>query len=120
MTVTLRGILAIGVIIYFVIILRLLKKKRLFLKYALLWLACGAGVALLLLFPQLLNIIAMFMGVAFPVNALFVIGIFAIIIIVLSLTSIVSRQEEKIRRLAQQIAFLEKRLREIEDDKENE
>lgn len=53
-------------------------------------------------------------------NGLFIACIAFIIMILMSLTSIVSKQADKIKNLTQTIAKMEKRLREAEgkDDKE--
>lgn len=47
-------------------------------------------------------------------NGLFIIAIGFIIMILLSLTSIASRQNRKIRTLTQELAILDKRVRELE------
>ena len=47
-------------------------------------------------------------------NGLFIFCIGFIIMILLSLTSIASRQNRKIRTLTQELAILDKRLRELE------
>ena len=49
-------------------------------------------------------------------NALYVVCIGFVIIILMALTSIVSRQTMKIRALIQEIGMLEKRVRELEEE----
>ena len=48
-------------------------------------------------------------------NGLFALSVFFIIIILMSLTSIVSKQTEKIRTLTQENALLEERIRKLEE-----
>jgi hypothetical protein len=48
-------------------------------------------------------------------NGLFVLAIGFVMAILMSLTSIVSKQSERIRALVQVIAMLEKRIRELEE-----
>lgn len=114
MTLQLRLILGIGVICYIVIIMRLIGKKILLLKYALLWLAVGVIMAVLVLFPEILSFIVSILGIQLPVNGLFLFGIIASFVIIMSLTAIVSHQTEKIKSLAQSNAILEKRIRNLE------
>lgn len=69
---------------------------------------------LLSIFPQFINWFTGIVGIYEPTNALFAIIFFCIIIILMSLTSIVSKMNEKIKRIIQTIALLEKRVRELE------
>ena len=56
------------------------------------------------------------LGIASEMNGLFAIGLGCIISILMALTSIVSTQNAKIRRLTQNIAYIEQRLRDLEKD----
>lgn len=123
LTNTIRYALIIGIIIFFIMILKYLKDKTLNLKYSLLWLFTGVCLLILAIFPKLLDMISALIGIYSPVNALFMLGFVFVIMILMSLTSIVSRQNRKIRTLIQELAILEKRVREVEsqtDGKENE
>lgn len=115
MNMTLR-MMALGVIVvYFLILLGLLKKKALNLKYTLLWFMTGCIMIIVLLFPDLLEIPLHMIGVVEFVNGLFALLILLILIILISLTSIVSGLNNKLRELTQKIAIYEKRIRELED-----
>lgn len=111
----LRIILSIAVLVYFILILHFLKKKALELKYTLLWLFAGFVMALCIIFPQILSILIKCIGIATPMNGLYIVCIGFIIILMMSLTSIVSKQSSKIRGLVQENAMLEKRIRELEN-----
>ena len=115
---TLRIILGIGVIFYFIIVLMLLKEKKLTLKYTLLWLLAGLCMGLLVLFPLSIRYITNFLGIASEMNGLFAICLAFIICILMALTSIVSTQNAKIRRLTQSIAILENTLNKEKGDKD--
>lgn len=116
----LRILLLIAVCIYFVLVFHLLRRKTLNLKYTLLWLASGAVMLVLVLFPQLLQAFALLVGISAPMNALFSIAFFCIIIILMSLTAIVSKQNRRSRVLIQSVALLEKRVRDIEEKTKRE
>lgn len=110
-------LLAIGV--YFLFLFQLLKRKRLNLKYTLLWILSGAIMLILALFPRILNLFAVLVGIYEPTNALFAIMFFCIIIILMSLTAIVSKLNEQVKRLAQALALLDKKVHDQEGDGEH-
>ena len=114
---TLRFTLIVVVICYFIVILYFLKQKALNLKYTLLWLAAGAVMGILVMVPELLTRIIHLFGIQDNMNGLFIFAMAFIIMILLSLTSIASRQNRKIRTLTQELAILDKRVRELEEQK---
>ena len=109
----LQAVLLIAVLIYFVVLFGLLRRKSLSLKYTLLWLLSGALLLVAALFPDLLGYFANLVGILTPANALFAVIIFCIIMILISLTAIVSKQTVRIKKLTQSIALLEKQVREL-------
>lgn len=109
----------IAVALYFLIVFRLLKRKSLNLKYTLLWLLSGGIMLVLAVFPQILNYLAALVGVYDPTNALFAFMFFCVIIILMSLTAIVSKLNEKSKQAIQALALMEKRVRDLEEDKNN-
>lgn len=111
---TLRLTLIVAVICYFIVILYFLKQKALNLKYTLLWLVAGLVMGILVVVPELLVAIIHIFGIQDNMNGLFIFAIGFIIMILLSLTSIASRQNRKIRTLTQELAILEKRVRDLE------
>lgn len=112
--INLRIILIAAVCCYFVLILLFLKRKALELKYTLLWLLAGVVMGVFVIFPNLLMNLVKLLGIESLMNGLYVLCIGFIIIILMALTSIVSKQTMKIRALIQENAMLEKRLRETE------
>ena len=104
----------IGIVIFLVFIIFFLRKKALSLKYSLLWLFSAFLMLILSIFPTTLVCIAHIFGFALPSNAIFSLLFGLVIAILLSLTSIVSKQTERIKTLIQVNALLEKRIRELE------
>lgn len=115
---TLRITLIIAVICYFIVILYFLKQKALNLKYTLLWLLAGVVMGLLVIFPDLLLTIKRILGIEDNMNSLFIMCIGFMLMILMALTSIVSRQNMKIRKLVQEISILDKQIRELEESSE--
>lgn len=112
----LRTTLIIGMVCYFILLLIFLKHKALLLKYALLWIFAGIFMGCMIIFPELLLWIKAILGIESNMNGLFVMAIAFIVIILMALTSIVSRQAVRIRVLVQTNAILEKRVRELENN----
>ena len=104
----------VAVVLFLVSLVALLRKNRLELKYSLLWLFSGLVMLLLAFFPGLLDRFAQFIGVYSSVNALFAVLIFCGVLVMISLTSIVSKEKREIVRLTQEVGMMENRLRELE------
>ncbi|ERI68223.1 hypothetical protein HMPREF1548_04136 [Clostridium sp. KLE 1755] len=117
MTPYLRQILILGILIYFVLILIFLKNKALSLKYTLLWILAGIIMACMVFWPNALLMLSRLTGIETQMYALFVLIIFFVLCILMSLTSIVSKQSAKIKKMIQFNALLEKRIRELENSK---
>lgn len=111
----LQIVLIVAIICYFIIILHFLKNKALELKYTLLWLFAGVVMLILVIFPELLSWLVQLFGIQSNMNGLYIILISFIIMILMALTSIASRQSNKTKTLIQEIAILEKRVRELEN-----
>lgn len=111
---TLQVVLLLAIAAYFIFLAVLLKRRQLNLKYTLLWIFAGVFMLAFSLFPQMLELFAKAVGINQATNALFAMMMFFGIIIMMSLTSIVSKMNERIKQMAQYIALLEKRLRDME------
>lgn len=112
----LKIFLSMALLLYFLLIVMFLRKKALSLKYSLLWIFAGFFMVTILVFPQILGWIVKIMNIKLPINGLFAVFIFLILIILMSITSIVSKQSDKIKTLVQENAILENRLRNIENN----
>ena len=82
------------------------RHQRMKERYAALWLIIGAVIIVLGAFPSLLNGVADFVGVALPVNLLFLLSILLLMGVSLHLTLELSRLSEKTRILAEEVAIL--------------
>lgn len=111
----LRVCLIIAVVIYFINIIIRLKKKSLTLKYSLLWIFAGVVMLLLVCFPALLLKAANLVGIKEEMNGLYIFASIFGVMLLLSLTTIVTSLHNKTKTLIQEIAILEKRVRELEN-----
>jgi hypothetical protein len=115
MPMILRTSLSIGVLTYFIIIIVFLRKKALTLKYTILWIFSGLIMLFILICPGFIEWLSALLGIQTPSNTVFALTLFFDLIIVMSLTSIVSKLNEKLKKIIQVMALLEKRMRDIEE-----
>ena len=111
----LRITLAIALVVYLVLILVFLKNRAIELKYTLLWLLAGFFMAVLVIFPNIRPWFVHLLGIEDNMNGLFIFCIGFLMMIVMELTSIVSKQTRKIRSLTQSQALLEREIRKLQD-----
>ncbi|MEY8329145.1 DUF2304 domain-containing protein [Lachnospiraceae bacterium 48-33] len=120
MTTALRIFIAVLDILGLLYILQLVRKNRLDLKYALSWLVVSIFVLIMVLFPNLMEKLAEFLGIASPVNMIFFLGFIFSLAIILILTVALSINAGSVKRLNQKIAMLDKRVRELEETKKEQ
>ena len=114
---SLRIFIFFSITVYFAILAVMLRKKALSLRYTLLWIICGMFFLFFAVFPSVVFRVSAWVGISNPVNAIFfLLSVFSIVML-LSISSIVSKQNERILRLTQTMALLEERLHELEQDK---
>lgn len=111
----LRCALGTGVLIYFILVIYFLKRRLIDLKYSLVWLLAGICLAVFIIWPDALYTLMGAFGISVPVNGVFLVCIGFIIVILMSMTAIVSKQTDRIKQLVQHQALLEKRIRELEE-----
>ena len=110
-----RVILLVGILLYILLIIYLMKKGRMSLKYSLVWFLTGLVLLVCAVFPQAVGFCTSLLGIYSEVNGVFFVGVCFILLIILSLTSIVSGLSERLRNLVQTQGMLEKRVRELEE-----
>ena len=115
MNIRIQIIIGIIVVMALCVIVNMIRKKRLELRYALAWLIVGVGIFVLDCFPQLITWMARTLGIASPINMLFFLGFCFSLMIIFVLTVAVSRASIRIKELAQALALYEKRMDEKND-----
>ncbi len=96
---------------------RMIHRRKLNLSYSLLWIALALVLMVFVLFPDTVAWLAMAAGIDLPLNALFTGFCFFALAMMFYLTCIVSRLNEQNRSLTQTLALLEKRVRELEEER---
>ena len=104
----------LGAVVFLVVILWLLKKGRLTVRYSIIWLMAGGALLVFAVFPYIVLVLRDWRNMEMPVNVIFTLVLAFVLLLLLSLSTIVSGFAEKLKRLAQENALLEKRVRELE------
>lgn len=113
MTIRIRVAIILILFLGIVAIVNLVRKKNLELKYALTWLFLGIGMLIAVLIPGLMDSISGALGIYNPMNMVFFLGFLFSVIVIFSLTMSVSRNSNRVRKMAQKIALNEYRSNKI-------
>ena len=119
MNIRIQVIVAIVIVLALCVIINMIRKKALELRYALAWLLVGCGTLILDLFPDVMMGLAKFMGIEVPSNMLFFLGFCFALIIIFVLTIAVSRMSIRIKNLTQEMALYKKYIQEKENNNKN-
>ena len=109
-----QAAMVIGALCYLGVVFYLLKKQKLAVQYAIIWLISGFVLLVFALFPYVVLVLGDILHVINPVNFIFLVILAFVLLILLSLSAVVSGFALRIKRLTQNAALLERRIRELE------
>jgi hypothetical protein len=92
-------------VIVLIVVLLLLRSYFLPEKYAVTWLLAAIIAIVLSVFPQILNTVAAFFGIAQPINLLFVGGFFVILLLLMQISLDLARTRDELRKAVQKLAL---------------
>jgi len=101
-----------GALVFMFLIFRLIAKGKLREEYSIIWIVCTIILLLFSIWRDGLDIIAKLLGVFYAPSLIFLAAIFAIIIFLVHLSVVNSKQHEQIKKLAQEMAILKNKLEE--------
>lgn len=105
----------IGVALFVAIII-FVRRGRLQEKYSLVWFGTGILIVILGAFPTIVDRIAWVFGIHYPPALLLIAAVGILLIHVLYLSTLVSRDEVRIRELIRQVVVLNKLVEELRGD----
>jgi hypothetical protein len=108
-----QRIAVVVTLLFLVLVIELVRRRRLVERYALLWISAALVLVVLALWNGALNWIAEQLGILSPPNALFLIGVGALFILALHFSVAFSRLSEETKILAQELARLDREQRRI-------
>jgi hypothetical protein len=106
-------IVSIAVSFGLLVVLELVRRRSFLERYAILWLFSGVVLLALAIWKGLLEQVAALVGIVYPPNALFLIAFGFVLILLLHFSLAVSKLSDQTRVLAQRLALLERRQREM-------
>jgi len=111
MSLNLMIVASIFIVAVIILILYFLKKEKLKVKYAVIWLLLFGFLLIFLLIPGLLEWITNLLGFQMSSNMIISLLLAVLVIINISLTGIVSSQDKKIRLLVQEVSMMKKKMK---------
>lgn len=108
MNIKLQIFIILVCILFFFYVANLLRKKKIDFRYALGWIALGLIILGLTLFPNVLAWLSGQIGIVSPVNMLFFFGMCLALCMIFSLSISLSHANDRVKKLAQELAILKK------------
>jgi hypothetical protein len=108
-----QWIAGVGTILFLILVIDLVRRRRLVERYALLWIFASIVLVVLSLWSDGVHLIADAFGIRTPVNALFLLGLGTVFILALHFSVAFSRLSEETKILAQEVARLDREQRRI-------
>lgn len=106
MSIVLRIVLAAVSVVFLGIIVALIMKNRLLLRFSFFWLILGAVGLISAIFPSLIIATSSYLGFLTPASFVFFFTLVVLLGLALTLTMVISRQARYTRRLIQEISIL--------------
>jgi len=110
----------IGSFVFLLGVLELIRIKLIKEAYALLWLLFGAIFILLSFWKQGLDFLAGIVGIYYPPALLFLMLIIAIILILIQFSVVISKNNDSIKNLTQELALLQNQIADLRKKKNRE
>ena len=88
-----------------VLLLIMIRKRKLSLRYAIMWIAMIIALAMMILIPGCLDAIAKLVGIYDVTNMIFFLGFVFSLMMSMALTVSASRNAERIKKLTQQVGI---------------
>jgi hypothetical protein len=99
----------IGILIIFVIFL-FIRRKSLEPMYSFIWILIGLFFISVAFYPKIIYLISVLLGITFHPIGIIVVSIFGLGSIILHLSTIITKQQRKIKQFEKKIAILENKI----------
>ena len=111
MTPVFRIILIVVSILSTWYILKKIRQSKLQIEYAIFWIIFSGVLVIISLFPWLVSLFTRLLGMQLPVNFVFMVFIFILLVKLFMMTIELSALENKVKDLTQELALVEKERR---------
>jgi hypothetical protein len=95
------------------LVLELVRRRKLTEEYSVLWVLCGTALLALSIWRDGLHLAARALGIFYPPALLILVLIFFVFVVSLSFSVVVSRQRQQIERMLEDLALVDRDLREL-------
>lgn len=97
----------VSALLVLIAVFELLRRRRLRERHAIWWIVAGLVALVIGVFPQIVDAVASFLGVALPINLVFFVSIALLFLVSLQHSSELTTLEDKVRTLAERVAVIE-------------
>jgi hypothetical protein len=95
------------------LVLELVRRRKLTEEYSVLWVLCGTALLVFSIWRDALHLAAHALGIYYPPAVLILVLVFFVFVVSLSFSVIVSRQRQQIERMIEDLALIDRDLREL-------
>ena len=117
MSFRLQVIIGVLLVLFVIVLFHMVRKEKIELRYALPWTLMIAALFVMDLFPSVPGWLAEMAGIELSVNMLFFLGFVFTLCIIFTQSLSISRNQKKVKQMAQEIALLKERLERVEEKK---
>lgn len=108
-------------LLIFVVVINLVRRRKLKTEYSLIWISVSLIFIILSFWRQGIDWLASLFGIAYAPSVLFIILLIGIILLLIEFSIIISKQAEKIKVLAQDLALFKQNIEnKVENKVDNE
>jgi hypothetical protein len=120
MTMQQRMLVGLGAIVLLILVLELVRRRKLREEYTIFWLVTCVVLLVLAIWKGALELVARVVGTTLPLSALFGVGFFLALLIMLHFSMVISGLWRQNKQMAKEIALFEEMIRELQRREESE
>ena len=115
MTIWFQSLLFVGSLLFSILVIYMVKRGRLSIRYSFLWLTLGGSMLLLSIWPDLAKMLRALVQIEVVSNLIFVMLFCFVLLVLMILCAALTDCTDRLKRLTQVNALLEERIRQLEE-----
>ena len=105
---------------FFIFIYKMITNYKMDLRHSLVWVLSSLVFILMSIFPNILTSISRVLHIEEPVNTIFLLVIFFLLLVTFTLTLTISKRSNSIKNLVQEVAILKLKVDELSIEREKD
>lgn len=105
---------------FFIFIYKMITNYKMDLRHSLVWVLSSLVFILMSIFPNILTSISRVLHIEEPVNTIFLLVIFFLLLVTFTLTLTISKRSNSIKNLVQEVAILKLKVDELSTEREKD